>query len=186
MRIGISIISLLCILQLTALPVHATKIYKWIDKQGNVHYTQRPPTNYKYQQLKLKIHHSQPDNTNTSTQNKTTQHANNIAAGLERQMKQKRLADKRKAAPLSPLYRRELKMLIARNKHILKLCKQYKEIGYEHYYDYAGTTTHMGRGYYSKTRSYLPQYLDECQHHQAEIKDRLAKEEERLNQSSDQ
>lgn len=186
MRIGISTISLLCILQLTALPVHATKIYKWIDKQGNTHYTQRPPANNKYQQLKLKIRHIQADNTHTSTQTKTTQHANNIASELERQRKQKRLAEQRKAAALAPFEKRALKMSIARDKHILKLCKRYKEIGYENYYDYGGPLMYKGRGYYSKSRSYLPQYLDECQHDQDEIRDRLAHEEKMLNQSSDQ
>jgi hypothetical protein len=37
-----------------ALPVHAAKLYKWIDEQGNVTYSERRPTNRESETIQLR------------------------------------------------------------------------------------------------------------------------------------
>ncbi|MCX7544052.1 DUF4124 domain-containing protein [Marinicella gelatinilytica] len=48
----LSIIFLLCAFSVTA--VTATKVYKWVDKDGNIHYSEKKPANQQADTLKIK------------------------------------------------------------------------------------------------------------------------------------
>ena len=48
----LSILLLLCVFSVTA--VAATKVYKWVDKDGNIHYSEQKPPNQQADTLQIK------------------------------------------------------------------------------------------------------------------------------------
>lgn len=48
----LSILLLLCVFSVTV--VAATKVYKWVDKDGNIHYSEQKPVNQKADTLRIK------------------------------------------------------------------------------------------------------------------------------------
>jgi single-stranded DNA-binding protein len=48
----LSILLLLCVFSVTV--VAATKVYKWVDKDGNIHYSEQKPVNQKADTLQIK------------------------------------------------------------------------------------------------------------------------------------
>lgn len=54
----LSILLFLCVLGATTLA--ATKVYKWVDKDGNIHYSEKKPPNQQADTLRIKEHKPQP------------------------------------------------------------------------------------------------------------------------------
>ncbi len=64
MKIIVLILTLLLSNQLVAEP----KIYKWTDANGNVHYTEKKPSNTEVKEIKMRTGKSKPKNTSTASQ----------------------------------------------------------------------------------------------------------------------
>ncbi len=61
------LILLIAVATCLSLSVQAISTYKWVDKDGNVHYTQRKPASSNYERMKIKTTPARSDAAETKT-----------------------------------------------------------------------------------------------------------------------
>lgn len=81
----LSILLLLCVFSITA--VAATKVYKWVDKDGNIHYSEQKPVNQQADTLQIK--ENKPTPTPEKAQDKPEEDSNQALDDAQAQQRAK-------------------------------------------------------------------------------------------------